>query len=581
MFKSLGKFIPSIFSGRSSPKKSTTINNGEDGNKLPEFLNVENAKSLLSATMGTAMKQQQTKGAFVARAGNAQLGGAIYDQVAKQALQYGQNPDDALSSAMSFTSATLDPNRITELNKLAMRLAQMNPEKGLEGASSAIMDLLKGESSSIVNDFGMGQSAVKASAALKAGQAGDVNGLIKGMDELLTQRNMTEQAFDNMMKSPSAQWEKAVSNFKFNLGLAGQMGLEAFGPLITMISDAFDSGKFTPFFALLGKGLYVVGTLLTWLAERFMGLLDFLSSNLPLLTGLIFAGLVVALWAILPPLWQQVIAWLTINWPILLVAAAIGLLVYLLLRMGVTTEQIVGFITGVFFTLFAYLKNSVAYFWNIIISLKEFLINVFNDPVYAITKLFYDLAENVAGFFGSIISGIVDKLNSLIRAADKIGISIPLIPEVDADEWLEKFKPKSNKNVVDLSNEKMKFEDLGDAFENGYKKGNDLMGSLQSMKNPFNLDTKYDGAIPPIDNIKKVEEVGAINDTVEVSGEDLATMRELAEMKNIQNFVQMTPSVNVTTGDVRQESDINTIVARIEQVLTEQIVSSAQGVYGT
>ncbi|MNP78365.1 hypothetical protein D3C76_1759580 [compost metagenome] len=58
-------------------------------------------------------------------------------------------------------------------------------------------------------------------------------------------------------------------------------------------------------------------------------------------------------------------------------------------------------------------------------------------------------------------------------------------------------------------------------------------------------------------------------------------MRELAEMKNIQNFVQMTPSVNVQTGDVRQESDINTIVARIEQVLTEQIVSSAQGVYGT
>lgn len=108
--------------------------------------------------------------------------------------------------------------------------------------------------------------------------------------------------------------------------------------------------------------------------------------------------------------------------------------------------------------------------------------------------------------------------------------------------------------------------------------------SKKYPKNPpaSNAATDYAASMPnSLSNINKVNEVGAINDTVEVSGEDLATMRELAEMKNIQNFVQMTPSVNVQTGDIRQESDINTIVARIEQVLTEQIVSSAQGVYGT
>lgn len=583
--KPFGKILFPFTRGRLGKSNLSANGNGSGGGAndsiISQALSFDNVKGALSATMGAGMKQQQTKGAFIARAGNAQLGGAIYDQVAKQALQYGQKPEDALSSAMSFTSATLDPGKLTEMNKLAMRLAQMNPEKGLDGAASSMMDLFKGESSSMVDDFGMGESSVEASAALKAGKAGDINGFIKGMDELLNKRNMTEQAFEGMMKSPAAQWEKAVNGFQFSLGLVGQMGLEAFGPLITMITEAFDSGKFTPFFTMLGKGLYIAVSVVTWLVEGFMGLLNFLAANLPVITSLILAGLVVALWMMVPPLLSQAIAWLTMNWPIIMIIGIIALLIYALQQMGVTTNQIVGFTTGIFYGLFAYLKNCVAYIWNIFISFKEFIMNVFKDPVYAIKKLFYDLAKNIGGFFSSVINGVLSGINTLIQQANKIGINIPLIPEMNVDEWLEDLKPTSDKNVVDLSNEKMQFDNLGDAFNTGFNKGEKLMDGLSSMKNPFNLDSKYGDAIPPIDNIKKVEEVGSINDTVEVSGEDLATMRELAEMKNIQNFVQMTPSVNVQTGDIRQESDINSIVARIEQVLTEQIVSSAQGVYGT
>src|SRR5690606_33138120 len=44
------------------------------------------------------------------------------------------------------------------------------------------------------------------------------------------------------------------------------------------------------------------------------------------------------------------------------------------------------------------------------------------------------------------------------------------------------------------------------------------------------------------DSIDKVNEGGSINDTVDISSEDLQTLRELAEMKNIQNFVSVTPT---------------------------------------
>ena len=61
-------------------------------------------------------------------------------------------------------------------------------------------------------------------------------------------------------------------------------------------------------------------------------------------------------------------------------------------------------------------------------------------------------------------------------------------------------------------------------------------------------------------NINKVNEVGRINDTVDISSEDLKMMRELAEMNAIQNFVSLTPTVNVQTGDIRNGYDVDTII---------------------
>jgi hypothetical protein len=83
-----------------------------------------------------------------------------------------------------------------------------------------------------------------------------------------------------------------------------------------------------------------------------------------------------------------------------------------------------------------------------------------------------------------------------------------------------------------------------------------------------------------IDKIDQVGEVGKIRDTVDISSEDLKMMRELAEMKSIQNFVSLRPSVRVQTGPISKDVDFDTVMAKIETVLTEQIASSAKGVYG-
>lgn len=83
-----------------------------------------------------------------------------------------------------------------------------------------------------------------------------------------------------------------------------------------------------------------------------------------------------------------------------------------------------------------------------------------------------------------------------------------------------------------------------------------------------------------IDNIDKVGKVGKIEDKVDISSEDLKVMRELAEMKNIQNFVSLQPSINFGDTHVRQQSDINTIITHITTQLEKDIASSVDAAYG-
>jgi hypothetical protein len=79
--------------------------------------------------------------------------------------------------------------------------------------------------------------------------------------------------------------------------------------------------------------------------------------------------------------------------------------------------------------------------------------------------------------------------------------------------------------------------------------------------------------------LNSVDEVKKIRDTVDVSSEDLKVMRDLAEMKAIQNFVTLTPTVNVTTGPIAQTVDVDEVIAKIVEGATTEIEASARGVY--
>lgn len=410
-------------------------------------------------------------------------------------------------------------------------------------------------------------------------------------------------------------------------------------PIISKVSEILNSPAVASFMSGLETGLNMVFSLFDPLiagAEQFAAVLQ---NNLPLAAGLLsgisalligmamkhIPNLILGLWQMIPPLITSAVSWLALNWPILLVAAVIGILVAALMYFGVSAQEIVGFVTGVFFGLYAYIYNIIAFLYNLFAPFAEFLVNLFIDPMFAIKKLIYDLAmffgnhmynmlrfvEDFGGGFMKIIAeainGGIKSINFLANKINDIfGTNIGTIPLLDPDnvhavsDGVKKMmgmleEPVSDKEVFSLN--KMDYMDPKESFDQGYKVGFKLTGKAidgmgkigDKFKNPS--DELNVGASPfagnsfgassgsNIPNVGKVDRIGGVDEEVAISSEDLKMMRELAEMKSIQNFVSLTPTVQVTTGPVTNGADIDMIVAKIEQSLDEEIASSAAGVY--
>ncbi len=69
-------------------------------------------------------------------------------------------------------------------------------------------------------------------------------------------------------------------------------------------------------------------------------------------------------------------------------------------------------------------------------------------------------------------------------------------------------------------------------------------------------------------------------DSVALSSEDLSTLRNLSETGQMQNFVSLAPTVTVTTGDIKNDVDVDDIVFKIERALTVEIAASSAAALG-
>lgn len=252
-----------------------------------------------------------------------------------------------------------------------------------------------------------------------------------------------------------------------------------------------------------------------------------------------------------------------------------------------------GMIGGAFMTVFAVLGNIIYMLWDIIATFivflwnkfaafANFLGNVLNDPINAIARLFIDLfdsilgiIEGVAGAIGNLfgqdwssgIAGFREDVNKFKE--ENFGTGVEVVEKLDADAL-------SFKSLFGVD-----YTDYDEAFEAGYWLGDSLFnnggeGSEQDGRG-FDYDSLFNGKSPLGTEDDPIHT--EVDNDINIADEDLKLLRDVAEARYVQNFVTLTPTVQVTGNTINEKVDVNSVVNEIEYRLESEFAASAEGVY--
>lgn len=564
------------------------------------YLGLRVAREVLDDTVGGAMRAQQQLFTLQGIMGDKDVGAAYFENLREQANKSTFAFEEFAGNARKYMQFTKNTDSLDKLANLSERLTLMDPTQGLEGAGFALKEAMSGDFVSLKERFGFGKADAEI---LKASKSMDE--FITKFDNLLSKKGFTEDMLEQYNKSAAAQFNNLKSNFKTSLSNAGQGALEALMPLITGLNQAFNSGTFQPMLDVLASGLRVISVIIVDVANGVAWLGEIAMNNWGIIEPILISIAIYFIALIIPALWETIttlaamaVAWLMVNWPVLLIIGAIALLIYILNLCGVTAGQVVGFIGGIFGFLWAHLYNGIAFIWNHFASLAEFLANVFNHPLYATKKLFANIWNNIVKFVANALQSMVDMAKAVPFLSDFIGdvnitganLQID-VGEAPADYWEAprmEFKNYAEEASAGYNKGESFANAVGDKFadvSSMFKPGSDVdLDAWNASKGPGELamagDKSKGKGKGSGKNLKDANKhLKNIDDKIDISNENLEVMRDLAEMESIQNFVSLTPTVQVTTGDIKEEADINSIISKIETYMENELVNSAEGVY--
>lgn len=359
---------------------------------------------------------------------------------------------------------------------------------------------------------------------------------------------------------------------------------KAFEPVFQKLSDWLNSEQGSTVVQTLTNAMYGAAQAAGMLLDAIIWIADAVVNHWSMIEPILVALGATLLGLIL----VQAAAWLAVNWPILAVVAAIAAVIYILNQLGISTEQMIGWIIGGFMVLASVIWNAIVGVFNAII---QIIWSIFFEPFISIQEWILNVMNGGFNSFGDAVKNLIGQIISWFLSLGKIVTKI--IDAIFGTNWtegLESVQDKvlkwgKNDQAITLDRNVPTIDariDYGDAWDFGNQLGEKMLSGFGNMTKSTDEDNFLygSGAADTIGTINKVNEVGKIGDTVDISSEDLKMMRELAEINAIQNYVTMTPTVQVTTGPISKEIDVDAMISRIETFLDEQITSSAQGVYG-
>lgn len=279
-----------------------------------------------------------------------------------------------------------------------------------------------------------------------------------------------------------------------------------------------------------------------------------------------------------------------ITWVILLIALLIGAIIAVVQAIGGWKVALLSFIDH-FLTGWEAVKYCffVVVYW--IMNLWDSLILKLMTGNVAIQNFMGDMRVKVLMALEGLINGAIDLINKFIGLLNKIpGVNIDLIGHVTfgTNAQLENEAEKQARNAALAA-----YEDLvnTNAAEREEKLQNMLQESLdnQAQRQAEIAAARAEaagenspGTNPPdpgeIETVENVVSVGSVEDEVNIAEEDLKFMRDVAEMRYVQNFVTLTPTVAVDA-KISEKVDLDEVTSRIESRMETEFEAAAEGVF--
>ena len=308
--------------------------------------------------------------------------------------------------------------------------------------------------------------------------------------------------------------------------------------------------------------------------------------------------------------WAQVTAQYGLNsamyacplvWIIILIIALVALFyaaVAAVNKFAGTSVSATGIICGAFMAALAFIGNIFIALWNVaaevfvliynlVATVANFIGNVFNDPVGAVCRLFFDLADTVLGVLQALASAIDAIFGSNLAGAvqgwrDSLG------------GWVNSTFGKGTEVMAKMSADDMKLGrfEYGAAFDMGYEFGQgveDTVGGLFDFSamdslgadtlDAFNLGNTLDGIYGRAGDT--AANTAATADALDIAEEDLAYLRDIAEREAINRFTTAEISVDMSgmKNNISNGMDLDGVISGLTEGVNEAIDSMAEGVH--
>ena len=268
--------------------------------------------------------------------------------------------------------------------------------------------------------------------------------------------------------------------------------------------------------------------------------------------------------------------WAVAHWPLLLLIAVLASAMIAAQQFGAGMAEVCGWVGQVLGMLYAIGYNVFASLWNVIAAFAEFFANVWNDPLGATARLFFDIFDTILGIVETT-AGAIDALLGTSLAGTVAGFRGKLSGWVD-DTFGEnaiQIKRMAELDVYSTSQSwGQKGENLGTRLDNLNLNLEDLTGGLGGL-----LDGFTPGAIDNVGTVGKVKKV----DDIRLSDEDLKIYRDLAERRYMNKIELKTvaPQISVTIppsagGNLTAED----VTEHIRKMLVEEMNSQTAVSHG-